>query len=104
VLFHGAGGQAERSVQWLRPFADAQRLLLLVPKSAQGSWDVIRGGYGPDVQNLDRLLSRVSDDYPVDSYAVAGFSDGASYALVVGHHQRRCLRLGDRLLAWVQRR
>jgi predicted esterase len=84
VLLHGAGGEAERSVKWLRPFADTGRLMLLAPKSTQGTWDVIRGGYGPDVRNLDRLLRKVAADYPIDSYAVAGFSDGASYSLSLG--------------------
>lgn len=84
VLLHGAGGQAERSVNWLRPFADAGRLLLLAPKSTQATWDVIHEGYGPDVRNIDRLLSKVTTDYPINAHGVAGFSDGATYSLSLG--------------------
>jgi len=84
VLLHGAGGRAERSVNWLRPFADAGRLLLLAPTSTQATWDGIHERYGPDVLNLDRLLHRVTADYPVNAYTVAGFSDGASYSLSIG--------------------
>src|SRR5919112_367184 len=85
VLFlHGAGGAAEQAVDALRSFADEEHLLLLAPKSARATWDVIAGGYGPDVQNIDRLLATVSAAYPIGGYTVAGFSDGASYALSLG--------------------
>lgn len=85
VLFlHGAGGAAAESVKVLAPFADEQRLLLVAPQSVRSTWDVITGGYGPDVHNIDRLLEAVTAAYPVDGYTVAGFSDGASYALSLG--------------------
>ena len=85
VLFlHGAGGAAEQAVDALRSFADEEHLLLVGPKSAQATWDVIDGGFGPDVQNIDHLLETVSAAYPIGGYTVAGFSDGASYALSLG--------------------
>ena len=84
VFLHGAGGGAEQAVDALRSFADEEHLLLVGPKSARATWDVIVGGYGPDVQNIDRLLETVSAAYPIGGYAVAGFSDGASYALSLG--------------------
>jgi len=84
VFMHGAGGTAEEALAPMRPYADDERLLLLAPKSTQSTWDVIAGGYGPDVENLDRLLDQVSGSYPIRGYTMAGFSDGASYALSLG--------------------
>jgi len=84
VFLHGAGGAAEQAVGALRSFADEEHLLLVGPKSSQATWDVITGGYGHDVQNIDHLLEFVSAAYPIRGYTVAGFSDGASYALSLG--------------------
>ena len=84
VFLHGAGGNGHRSVNILRSYADERRLLLLSPKSVGPTWDVILGGYGPDIANLDRLLTAVTARYPVRGCTLAGFSDGASYALSVG--------------------
>ena len=84
VMLHGAGGVAESAVRRLRSEADNHRLLLVAPKSTSSTWDVITGGYGPDVHNLDRLLAAVAAAYPVRGYTIGGFSDGASYALSLG--------------------
>jgi pimeloyl-ACP methyl ester carboxylesterase len=84
VFLHGAGGNGHRSVNILRSFADDERLLLLSPKSVGPTWDVILGGFGPDVTNLDRLLTAVTATYPIRGCTLAGFSDGASYALSLG--------------------
>lgn len=86
VLLHGVrqllGGADEVAV------AHAQRhgALLLMPRSLTDSWDVIRGGYGPDLAFLDRVLAWTMRRYNVDPQAlvIGGFSDGASYALSVG--------------------
>jgi phospholipase/carboxylesterase len=47
---------------------------------------VVRSGFGPDVEYVDRALDLVFARYTVDSahVAVEGFSDGASYALSLG--------------------
>jgi phospholipase/carboxylesterase len=47
---------------------------------------VIQGGFGPDVEFLDRALDRVFGAHAVDPgrIALGGFSDGASYALSLG--------------------
>jgi phospholipase/carboxylesterase len=61
------------------------------------TWDVIRGGYGPDVRFIDQALAAVFARFAVGSVAVSGFSDGASYALSIG------LANGDlfgHVLAW----
>jgi predicted esterase len=45
-----------------------------------------RGSYGPDVDFINRSMSYVFDRYAVDParLGIAGFSDGASYALSLG--------------------
>ena len=84
IVLHGAGGQAPRTLRLLQRFADDQHLLLVAPQSRQPTWDVIAGGYGPDVRNIDQLMTKVADDYPITGWSVSGFSDGASYALSLG--------------------
>lgn len=60
--------------------------MVMFPDSRGRTWDMIRGGFGPDVAFLDRALSSVFSTYNVDTarLAIAGFSDGASYALSLG--------------------
>jgi predicted esterase len=87
VLLHGAGGDARGVLGLLREAADAHGWLLLVPESRGATWDAIRrGGWGPDVAFLDAALARLFARHAVDParVAVAGFSDGASYALSLG--------------------
>jgi predicted esterase len=84
VMLHGAGGVPESALNVLREEADRGGLVLLAPKSRAATWDVIAGGYGPDVRQLDRLLVDVAAAYPIRAYTVGGFSDGASYALSLG--------------------
>ncbi len=84
VLFHGAGGTAQHGVDLLGDQADEHGLALLALPSVASTWDVITGGYGPDVSRLDETLHHVFDLLAVDTVAVGGFSDGASYALSIG--------------------
>jgi predicted esterase len=44
------------------------------------------GGYGPDVDLIDRALAQTFSRYAIDPshLAIEGFSDGASYALSLG--------------------
>jgi predicted esterase len=86
VTLHGAGGDAEGGLALLRTQADERGLVLLAPASGGSTWDGIQGSYGPDVDLLDRALDRVSSLVAVDLQrtAIAGFSDGASYALGLG--------------------
>lgn len=86
VTLHGAGGDAQYGLALLQPLADAAGLLLLAPSSRGPTWDVIRGGYGPDVATIDAALTQVFAAYHVDQARIAlgGFSDGASYALSLG--------------------
>ena len=86
VLLHGVrqllGGADDSAVAHARRHG----ALLLIPRSLTDSWDVIRGGYGPDLAFLDRVLAWTMRRYSVDPDAlvIGGFSDGASYALSVG--------------------
>jgi predicted esterase len=86
LSLHGAGGDATSGLYPLRDLADEAGLILLSPASRQSTWDVIRGGYGPDVAFIDRALTATFARCAVDPdrLAVAGFSDGASYALSLG--------------------
>lgn len=86
VMFHGAGGEANRVLPHLVPHARARRFLLLAPQSMFPTWDVVIGGHGPDLQRLDRALSTVAAHFRLDPtrLAFAGFSDGGSYALSLG--------------------
>jgi phospholipase/carboxylesterase len=84
LTLHGATESAEAALALLRPYADDAGLILLAPQSQGRTWDIALGGFGPDVAAIDRLLEQVFSDYPVEEVAVAGFSDGASYALSLG--------------------
>ncbi|CAA9535010.1 MAG: serine esterase, putative [uncultured Solirubrobacteraceae bacterium] len=86
VLLHGAGSDAHAGLSLLAGIADRAGLILIAPASRAPTWDVIAGGYGPDVEVIDAALRDVFARYPVDAERVAlgGFSDGASYALSLG--------------------
>jgi phospholipase/carboxylesterase len=86
LLLHGAGGSARGVLSLLQKQADEFPVILLVPDSRGATWDVIEGGFGPDVTFIDRALAQTFGRYNVDAarLAVGGFSDGASYALSLG--------------------
>jgi predicted esterase len=86
VFLHGAGGNPHQSLRLLREAADTQGVMLLVPASSGFTWDIVLGDYGPDIARIDHALRHVFERYSIDRerLAIAGFSDGASYALSVG--------------------
>src|SRR4051794_17435629 len=86
VMLHGAGGNARDAMGPLRGLTDLAGFLLLAPDSRGRTWDVLLGGFGPDVAYINRALEWSFGRYAVDPsrVAVAGFSDGASYALSLG--------------------
>ena len=86
VMFHGAGGEANRVLPHLVPLMRARGFLLLAPQSMFPTWDLVIGGHGPDLERLDAALSTVASHFTIDPtrLAIAGFSDGGSYALSVG--------------------
>lgn len=86
VMLHGAGASASDMMPMVADSAEARGVVVLAPDSRGVSWDVIRGGYGEDVAFLDRALVEVFRTCAIDParIAIAGFSDGASYALSLG--------------------
>ncbi len=86
LSLHGAGGDEEGGLYPLRDLADEAGLILLSPASRRQTWDVIRGGFGPDVAFVDQALTIAFARCAVDPafLAIGGFSDGASYALSLG--------------------
>jgi predicted esterase len=86
LVLHGAGGHAEGALEPFRPAADDAGLILLAPDSRFPTWDALIAGFGPDVAFIDRALESVFARYTIDPsrVAVAGSSDGASYALSLG--------------------
>jgi phospholipase/carboxylesterase len=88
VLLHGAGEDGRDGLAQLREHADAAGLILLALTSRGPTWDLVlgRGRYGSDVVSLDLALERTFSSCAVDPgrIAIAGYSDGASYALSLG--------------------
>jgi len=86
VMLHGAGGDAVGGLAPFRALVDDHGVVVLAPESRGRTWDVLLGGWGPDVELVDLALDHVFVRYPVDPtrVAVGGFSDGASYALGLG--------------------
>jgi phospholipase/carboxylesterase len=85
VMLHGAGGRAG-DVRFT--FPEAQRLgaVVLAPESRGNTWDVILGGFGPDVAFINEMLEQTFASVAIDRehVGIGGFSDGASYALTLG--------------------
>lgn len=84
VSLHGAGGGGE-GLGRFRVAVD-RGCALLVPHSRGPTWDLVFGGFGEDVEVIDRALAATFRRVVVDRdrIALAGFSDGASYALSLG--------------------
>lgn len=86
VLLHGAGADSHQILPVLeKPAADSS-CALLVPDSRLYTWDVLIRGFGPDTRFLDRAIAFTLERCRIDPerIALAGFSDGASYALTLG--------------------
>ena len=100
VLFHGAGMSARDFLDGVRAEADRCSCLLLSVQSAGATWDTIglvgaasKNGmaardqlFGADTGRVEQALSVALRAADADRRAVvlAGFSDGASYALSLG--------------------
>ena len=87
LLLHGAGGHAHHGMDILRHLADEKGLILVAPASAGVTWDVIiERRFGTDVVIVDRALQETFSRCAINAarMAIAGFSDGASYALSLG--------------------
>lgn len=86
VMFHGAGGSADKVLPFLMDHARQRGFLLLLPQSEFPTWDLVIGGNGPDLERLELALGKVASRFPLDPTRLgfAGFSDGGSYALSAG--------------------
>ena len=86
VMLHGASGTGRRAATMILPQARERGCMVLAPDSRGTTWDAITGDFGPDVRFLERALGETLGHRAVDRtrVAVAGFSDGASYALALG--------------------
>lgn len=86
VLLHGAGGAGSRILQRFSDAAQSAGVVVVAPDSTAATWDIVMGGFGADVKYIDRVLRNVFSRVTVDPgrIALAGFSDGASYALSLG--------------------
>jgi len=88
VLLHGAGGTARRVAARTDAFqlADEFGVVVIAPESRGVTWDVVRGGLGPDIEFIDAALRHIFARVRIDAsrLALGGLSDGASYALSVG--------------------
>ena len=86
VMLHGAGGSSASAPRW-HALADEFMVVMLAPDSRDPrTWDLILGGFGPDVAFIARAVSETRRRCRIDEsrLTLAGFSDGASYALSLG--------------------
>jgi phospholipase/carboxylesterase len=86
VMLHGSRGSGHRVLRSVLAAADRYGVVVLAPDSRGPTWDVLHGGYGPDVRFVARALEAALARCDVDpsGYALGGISDGASYALGLG--------------------
>ncbi|HKS23111.1 MAG TPA: alpha/beta hydrolase-fold protein [Thermoanaerobaculia bacterium] len=86
LLLHGATGSGAHLLKRVQSQITTPGVVIAAPDSRGMTWDVVRSGLGPDVAFIDEMLRAIFDRYAVDRarIAVAGFSDGASYALTLG--------------------
>ena len=84
LMLHGAGGSGRRAVRLMAGAAETAGCVVIAPDSRGRTWDAVLGGFGPDVRFIERALVRVMPPDGTGPVAVAGFSDGATYALGLG--------------------
>lgn len=99
VALHGAGGEPADVLAAWRAHADAHRVVLLIPRSVKGTWDMVEDlksrlgaemnvqpRFGKDLQGIDDALADLFARVAIDpkQIGLVGFSDGASYAISVG--------------------
>lgn len=86
VFLHGSGADSHNVLPIVQKPASEHDCAVLLPDSRESTWDVLTAGFGPDTRFIDRALQQVFDMCLIDParVALAGFSDGASYALTLG--------------------
>ena len=86
LMLHGAGGSG-RGVSYTFEIADDLGVIILAPDSRdEATWDMLLHGFGDDVEFIGAALKDTYARCSVDrkKMAIAGHSDGASYALSLG--------------------
>jgi len=84
LMLHGAGGTGRRAVRLLGPAAPLG-CAIVAPDARGQTWDAVMGKFGPDVRFIERALAEAGARCALDGRcAIAGFSDGATYALALG--------------------
>lgn len=86
LMLHGAGGNAQ-TVSYTFDIADDFGVVVLAPDSRdEATWDMLLHGYAEDVEFIGAALRSAYGRCSVDRtrMAIAGHSDGASYALSLG--------------------
>jgi phospholipase/carboxylesterase len=86
LLLHGAGGSARNWFGSYGERAEALGAVMVAPESRGPTWDAIRGEFGADVPFVDSALRYAFARCVIDPkrVAIAGFSDGATYAISLG--------------------
>ncbi len=86
VALHGAGGRPQAALELFERLSDRFGLAVLAPASAGVTWAMIRGGADIDTAAINAALDTLFRRHPLEgaTISVAGFSDGASYALSLG--------------------
>ena len=85
-MLHGATQSAEDMFWYLGTTHEEAGVAVLAPNSRDTTWDAIGGGFGIDVEFLNRALERTFETVAIDParIAIGGFSDGATYAISLG--------------------
>ena len=88
LLLHGATGSAAGITNRTNALklAEELKMVIVAPDSRRNTWDAIRGTFGPDAAFVDKALGLAFSRVAIDPkrVGVAGFSDGATYALSLG--------------------
>ncbi len=86
VLLHGAGGSAAQIAGTHEHLADSLGVIVLAVDSRAYTWDAIIAFFSYDIEFINEALASVLSRYHVDRARIglAGFSDGASYAMSLG--------------------
>jgi len=97
LVLHGGGSDADWTLNRMTRVAREKGVILLAPQAKGYTWDAIREArenrrsnapvkFGDDTARVDGSLKLLFAEMPVDPSrcAIAGFSDGASYALSLG--------------------
>ena len=86
VMLHGATQSAGDMFWYLGNAPEETGVAVLAPYSRDTTWDAIGGGFGIDVEFLNRALERVFENVSIDPkrISIGGFSDGASYGISLG--------------------